>query len=78
MEIDISDTPEKCKTYMIDLAPYSRSVIKRCTTVSDIADTLLASIPSRYDTVYAVCDTYLESALSRQNDKHVVMEIDGF
>ena len=63
MEIDISDAHEKRKTYMVDLATYVRSVIKNCTTVWDIADKLLASIPSRYDTVYVVCDTYLEGSI---------------
>ena len=63
MEIDINDAHEKCKTYMVGLAAYVRSVIKQCTTVRDIADKLLASIPSRYDTVYVVCDTYLEGSI---------------
>ena len=48
---------------MVDLAAYVRSVIKQCTTVRDIADKLLASIPSRYDTVYVVWDTYLEGSI---------------
>ena len=52
MEIDINNAHEKCKTYIVDLAAYIRSVIKQCKTVRDIADKLLASIPSRYDTVY--------------------------
>ena len=57
MEIDINDAHEKCKTYVVDLAADVRYVIKQCTTVKDIADKLLANIPSRYDTVYEVCDT---------------------
>ena len=48
---------------MVDLAAYVRSVIKQCTTVRDIADKLLASVPLRYDTVYVVCDAYLEGSI---------------
>ena len=48
---------------MVDLAAYVRSVIKQCTTVRDIANKLLASIPSRYDTEYVVCDMYLEGSI---------------
>ena len=63
MEIDIYNAHEKCKTYMVHLATYVRSVIKQCTTARDIADKLLASISSRYDTVYVVWDTYLEGSI---------------
>ena len=63
MEIDINDAHERCKTYMVDLAAHVRSVIKQCTTVTDIVDKLLASIPSRYETVYVVCDTYLKGSI---------------
>ena len=45
MEIDINDAHEKCKTYMVDLDAYIRSIIKQCTTVRDLANKLLASTP---------------------------------
>ena len=45
MEIDINDAHEKCKTYMVDLDAYIRSIIKQYTTVRDLSNKLLASIP---------------------------------
>ena len=48
---------------MADLGAYVGPVIKQCTTVRDIADKLLPSIPSRYNTVYVVCDTNLEGSI---------------
>ena len=45
MEVETIVAHQKCKTYMIDLAAYVRSVITHCKTVRDISNRLLSSIP---------------------------------
>ena len=63
MDCHLDDAKEKCKTYMLDLAAYIRSVIKQCSTVRDIATKLLASIPSTYETLYVMCDKYEDGSI---------------
>ena len=57
-EVDVDTAQDICKTYMVDLAAYVRSVVKQCKTVRDLAVKLMNSIPPSYQTVYVVCDTY--------------------
>ena len=63
MEVDIDEANLNCKTYMVDLAAYVRSIIKQCKTVRDIAVKLLGSIPTTYDTIYVMCDQYHEGSI---------------
>ena len=49
MDVDSREAHENCKTYLIDLAAYIRSIVKQCKTVRDIAINLMRSIPDTYE-----------------------------
>ena len=63
MESTPDDAHRKCKTYMLDLAAYVRSIINQCSNVREIATKLIASVPSTYETLYVICDRYEECSI---------------
>ena len=63
LEVNPEETRMMCETYMLDLAVYTRSDIKQCSTVRDITLKLIRSVPLTYDTLYVVCDKYEETSI---------------
>ena len=53
----------KMKTYLLDLAATIRTLTATGSTIREMANRIMASIPSQYTTIFIACDTYKDNSI---------------
>ena len=53
----------KMKTYLLDLTAAIRTLTATGSTIREMANRIMASIPSQYTTIFIVCDTYKDNSI---------------
>ena len=62
-------SPDRLRTYFLDLAAAVRAIVGKPETVRELAARILVMAPRQYKDIYIACDTYEENSIKGENER---------